>query len=208
MTVLEQFGVIPIDYATLVTAFANYKSPKDKITALVKSGALIRLKKGLFVVAPKIHKQPLSKELIANHLYGLSYLSLESALSYYGLIPERVYSTRSVTLKRARQFSTAIGIFDYVSVPNEYFSIGIRQELINNQYAFLIASPEKAICDMIITTPGLRLQSVKAMKVYLEEDLRIDFSNIETFDTNIIRECIAIGGKKIEFTQLYKFLER
>ena len=208
MTVLEQFGVIPIDYSTLVTAFANYKSPKDKIAALVKSGTLIRLKKGLFVVAPKIHKQSLSKELIANHLYGLSYFSLESALSFYGLIPERVYSTRSVTLKRARQFSTAIGIFDYVSVPNEYFSIGIRQELINNQYAFLIASPEKAICDMIITTPGLRLQSVKAMKVYLEEDLRIDFSNVETFDTNIIRECIAIGRKKIEFTQLYKFLER
>jgi len=208
MTVLEQFGVIPIDYATLLSVFAHYKSPKDKIAALVKSGALIRLKKGLFVVAPKIHKRPLSKQLIANHLYGISYLSLESALSFYGLIPERVHSTRSITLKRSKQFSTPIGIFDYVTVPNEYFSIGIRQELTVNQYAFLIASPEKAICDIIVATPGLRLQSVKAIQIYLEKDLRIDFSNAETYDVEIIKKCIEAGRKKTELKQLCKFLEQ
>ncbi len=208
MNILEHFGVIPLNYATLVTAFSNYKSSKDKIAALVKSGALIRLKKGLFVVAPKIHKRPLIKELIANHIYGLSYFSLESALSFYGLIPERVHSIRSVTRKRARQFSTAMGIFDYVTVPDVYFGIGIRQEFVNDQYAFLIASPEKAICDMIITTPGLRLQSVKAMQSYLEEDLRIDFSSVETYNTEIIRCCIATGRKKTELMQLYKFLEQ
>lgn len=208
MNVLEQFGIIPVDYATILTAFANYKSPKDKVAGLVKSGDLIRLKKGLFVVAPKIHNRPLSKELIANHLYGLSYFSLESALSFYGLIPERVHSFRSVTLKRAKHFSTPIATFDYVTVPNIYFSIGIRQEIISNQYAFLIASPEKALCDMIVTTPGLRLQSVKAMQNYLEEDLRIDFSIIETYDTEIIKQCIATGRKKTELTQLYKFLKQ
>ncbi len=208
MNALSQFGVIPINYDILLSVFVNYKSPKDKIVALVKSGTLIRLKKGLFVVAPKIHKQRLSKELIANHLYGLSYLSLESALSYYGLIPERVYSTRSVSLKRAKQFSTPIGDFSYITVPNVYYSIGIRHEIINNQYAFLIASPEKAICDMIITTPGLRLQSVKAMQNYLEEDLRIDFSNVETYDAEIIKRCIAKGRKKTELRQLYKFLSQ
>jgi predicted transcriptional regulator of viral defense system len=208
MTVLEQFGIIPIDYSALVTAFANYKSPKDKIAALVKIGSLIRLKKGLFVVAPKIHKHPLTMELIANHLYGPSYFSLESALSFYGMIPERVHSTRSVTFKRARQFSTAIGIFDYVRVPDAYFGIGVRQEFIDNQYVFLMASPEKAICDMIITTPGLRIQSVKAMQSYLEEDLRIDFSNVDNYNTEIIRHCIAMGRKKTELTQLYKFMEQ
>jgi predicted transcriptional regulator of viral defense system len=208
MNILEQFKVIPIDYATLLTTFVNYKSPKDKISVLVKHGDLIRLKKGLFVVAPKIHKQSLSKELIANHIYGLSYLSVESALSFYGMIPERVHSTRSVTLKRTKQFSTSIGVFDYVTIPTNYFNIGIRQEFINNQYAFLIASPEKAICDMIISSPGLRLQSVKAMQKYLEEDLRIDFSNLESYDMEIIKKCIATGRKKTELRQLYKFLLR
>ena len=133
-------------------------------------------------------------------------MSLESALSFYGMIPERVHSTRSVTLKRTKQFSTSIGIFDYVTIPANYFNIGIRQEFINNKYAFLIATPEKAICDMIITTPGLRLQSVKAMQKYLEEDLRIDFSNIESYDMEIIKKSIATGRKKTELRQLYKFL--
>ena len=113
-----------------------------------------------------------------------------------------------MTLKRARKFSTPLGNFDYISAPKDYFQIGIRQEIVSDKYAYLIASPEKAICDMIIATPGLRLQSVKAMQIYLEEDLRIDFSAVETFDTQIIRQCIDAGRKKTELTQLYKLLER
>lgn len=208
MEVLEKFGIIPIDYATITTALGNYKSPKDKLSGLEKSGDLIRLKKGLYVVAPKIHNQHISKWLIANHLYGPSYISLESALSFYGLIPERVHSTRSMTLKRGKQFSTPLGNFDYVTASTAYFEIGIRQEIINDQYAYLIGSPEKAMCDMIIATPALRLQSVKAMQIYLEENLRIDFSAIETYDTEIIRQCMATGRKKIELTQLCKLLEQ
>jgi len=59
---------------------------------------------------------------------------------------------------------------------------------------------------MIYATSGLRLQSVKAMQIYLEEDLRIDFSAIKTFNTEIIRQCIDTGRKKTELTQLYKLL--
>ena len=99
---LIKFGIIPVDYATIVTALGNYKSPKDKLAAMEKNGDLIRLKKGLFVVAPKIHNQYISKELVANHLYGPSYISFESSLSFYGLIPERVHSIRSMTLKRGK----------------------------------------------------------------------------------------------------------
>jgi predicted transcriptional regulator of viral defense system len=208
MEVLEQFGIIPINYATLLQAFSTFKSPKDKVSALVNSGALFRLKKGLFVVTTKIHNQPLSKELISNHLYGPSYFSLESALSFYGMIPERVLSTRSMTPKRSRQFSTPLGLFDYTTVPDGYFSIGIHLQIINNQYAFLMATPEKALCDMIVSTPGLRLQSVKAMQSYLEEDLRIDFSDINSFETETVRRCIACGRKKTELTQLRKYMEQ
>lgn len=204
---LEKFGIIPIDFATLVTAVGDYKSPKDKLAALEKHGDLIRLKKGMFVVSPTIHNQPISKELVANHLYGPSYVSLESALSFYRLIPERVYSTRSMTQNRSKHFSTPLGNFDYVTTSPAYYKIGIRQEVVDNQYAYLIATPEKALCDMIIATPRLRLQSVKAMQTYLEEDLRIDFQMIQTFDKDIIRQCIAIGRKATELTQLYKALE-
>ena len=207
MNILEQFGVVPIDFPTLVNLLGEYKSPRDKVSSLEKSGQLIRLKKGLFVVSPDIHKRALSKELIANHLYGPSYISFENALSYYKLIPERVYTMRSMTSRRGKNFSTPLGNFEYVTVKEDYFEIGIRQEIVNNSFAWLIASPEKAICDMIVSTSGLRLQSVKAVREYIEEDLRIDFNSVGNFDPEIVKQCIDTGIKRTELTQLYKFLK-
>ena len=205
--VLNQFGIIPIDTAALKAALDDYKSPKDKITTLEQSGLLIRLKRGLFVVAPMVHNQPLSKELIANHIYGPSYISLQTALSFYGLIPERVHTVCSMTTKRSSSFINPLGNFDYITVPAAYFAIGIRQEIVNNNYAYLIATPEKALCDMIVETKGLKLQSIKAMQNYLEEDLRIDLSVIEHYDIDIINQCIELGSKKRELTLLYKLLQ-
>lgn len=204
---LARFGNIPIDYATLISMLGNYRFPKNKIAAMEKQQQLIRLKKGLFVVDPKVSKSEISRELIANHLYGPSYISLESALSYYRLIPERVYRVRSVTAKRAKQYTTPLGEFDYRTVPENYFSIGIQQEQAESKSIFLIASPEKALCDMIWLTSGLRLQSVRAVKTYLEENLRIDLSENSVWNTEIIRECIETGKKKTELTQLLKLLE-
>lgn len=207
MVDLTHFGNIPIDYATLVAVLNQYRSPKDKIAALEKKGQLTRLKKGLFVVNPKISHCEISRELIANHLYGPSYVSLESALSYYKLIPERVYHVRSVTVKRAKQFTTPLGFFDYKTVPDTYFSIGIHQEKTESESVFMIASPEKALCDMIVLTSGLRLQSVKAVRSYLEEDLRVDLSEKRVWSTEIIRQCIEVGKKKNALMQLLKLLE-
>ncbi|MDR1201589.1 MAG: hypothetical protein LBL58_08175 [Tannerellaceae bacterium] len=208
MKALEQFGIIPIDSATLTTVLNGYKSPNDKISSMEKSGDLIRLKKGLFIVSSKVSNQNISRELVANHLYGPSYVSLESALSFYGLIPEKVYAVRSVTTRLSKEYVTPLGNYEYVTVSEDYFPIGIRQEIVNNRYAYLIATPEKAICDMIATTRNLRLRSVRAMQEYIEEDLRIDLSSTESFDTGIIRQCIATGKKEIEFTQLLKFLDQ
>lgn len=206
MKELIKFGIIPIEYNVLTTALSGYQSPKDKISLLENNGSIIRLKKGLFVVSSEISQQTLSRELVANHLYGPSYISLESALSFYGLIPERAYAIRSVTVKRAKRFSTQLGNFEYVTIPQDYYSIGIRQEIVNNEYAYLLASPEKAICDMILSTRNFRIQSVKAMQIYLEEDLRIDLSVIKTFNTDTIKSCIETGTKKTELTQLLKLL--
>jgi hypothetical protein len=113
-----------------------------------------------------------------------------------------------MTTKRAKNFETPFGNFDYTTVSSDYFSIGIRQEIVENQYAFLIATPEKALCDLILATPNLRLQSVKAMQIYLEEDLRIDFSVLQKIDTEIIKQCIETGRKKMELKWLLKLLSR
>lgn len=205
MKLLEQIGIIPVDFMTVGSLFNDYKSPRDKVSSLEKEGHLIRLKKGLYVVSPDIHGKALSKELVANHLYGPSYVSMEYAMSHYRLIPERVYTIRSMTTKRGKSFSTPLGNFEYVKARQNYFSIGIRQEIVDNSYAWMIATPEKALCDMIISSAGLRVQSVKAMKQFLEEDVRMDFSAIEKFDAEIVKQCIETGVRKTELTQLYKF---
>jgi predicted transcriptional regulator of viral defense system len=203
---LEQYGNIPVNHAVMSENLRDYRSPNDKIAAMEKYGDIIRIKKGLYVVSPKISRKQLSRELIANHLYGPSYVSFETALSFYGLIPEKVYAVRSATFKRAKQYENAVGRFEYVTVPQEYYSIGINQQIVDNEYTYLVASPEKALCDLILATPNLRLQSVRAMQAYLEEDLRIDFSVLQRVDTEIIRQCKEVGRKKNELELLLELL--
>jgi hypothetical protein len=203
MDILSSLHNIPVNSAVLKEFFSNLKYPKNKISDLEKKGELIRLKKDLYVVKRAV----VSKELIANHLYGISYISLETALSYYGMIPERVYTVRSMTAKRAKSFTTPLGNFEYKAVPADYFSVGFRQEIVENRYAFLIATPTKAVCDMIVATPNLRLQSVKAMQNYLTENLRIDFEVLKMLDKDIVRQCVEVGKNKGELGELLKLLE-
>ena len=195
---LKKIGVIPVNKDVLYSLYNNLKQPKDKISDLERSELIIRVKRNLYVVSSKVHNLEISRELVANHLYRPSYVSFETALAFYGLIPERVYSVRSVCTKLHKKYDTPLGNFEYIKMPENYFSIGIRQEIVENQYAFLIATPTKAICDMIVATPNLRLQSVRAMQNYLTEDLRIDFDALRTLDKDIVRQCVEVGRKKAE----------
>jgi hypothetical protein len=205
---IANFGILPVDFSIVSNVLDGYRSPKDKVSALEKRGTLLRLKKGLFVAAPEKDGPPLSLGLIANHLLGPSYVSRESALAIHGLIPEAVHVTRSMCLKRSHEFRTPLGLFDYTRVTPDYFSIGIRQHDAGGGLTYWLASPEKAICDMIVSAPRLRLQSSKAVREYLEEDLRIDLSEIEHFDTGVVRECAAVGKKKNDLLQLLQFFQR
>ncbi len=204
---LSDFGVIPIDYALLGSSLSEYRSPRNKVAALEKSGDLVRLKRGLYVVAPKVSGKILSSELIANHIYGPSYLSMESALRYYGLIPESVYALRSMTLNRSKAFENKIGRFNYTFCPKEYYSIGICQEYYKG-YTFLIASAEKALCDLINYTPMLSPRFVKSMRVFLEENLRLDMDKFYKMDVTIFKECARVSKKKQDINNLIKLLEK
>jgi predicted transcriptional regulator of viral defense system len=160
----------------------------------------------MYVVSPNISKQLLSVELVANHIYGPSYVSMESALRYYGLIPEKVHTIRSMTANRSRIFENPVGNFKYITVSDSYYSIGINQQSVENKYTFLIATPEKALCDMITATPQLRIQSKKALISYLEEDLRFEMSGLDHMNIAIIRKCINTGKKKEVLKLLLKLL--
>jgi predicted transcriptional regulator of viral defense system len=162
------------DYLTLVEGLKTYARPRDKITALLRAAAIIRIKKGLYVFGPSYRREAYSRELLANWIYGPSYLSLEYALSRYGMIPERVETITSVTCAKNRTFQTPAGRFTYWSVPIRAYWIGIdRIELAGNR-GFLMATREKALADKLCQDRGTDVRSLKRLEAFLLDDLRID----------------------------------
>ena len=88
------------------------------------------------------YEQSISRELIANHIYGPSYILMEYALSYYGLIPERVYEISSITTRSAKKYDTKLGIYSYTKSPVELYKTGVVSEKREN-HSFLIATKTK-----------------------------------------------------------------
>jgi len=207
LTALKNLGNVPINMGALKTIFHEYHSPEKKIQTLVQAGKLIKIKRDLYVVSPQIGGKQLSFELIANHIYGPSYVSLHYALRHYGLIPETVYMVTSVTTRHTRRFETPLTTFSYRGVSKEYFPIGIRSEE-NEGIAYLIASPEKALCDLLMHERYVPDQSMARLEVFFEEDMRIGLDDIRQMDARIIRACMEVGNKKKILANLLKLMER
>jgi hypothetical protein len=176
------------DYQTLTDLLKGLSSPRDKITDMLRQGIIIRIKKGLYVFGDKYRRHPYSKELLANLVYGPSYVSLDYALAYYGIIPERAEALTSVTLSRSRRFSTPAGLFIYRQIQARAYETGMVRVEADNDQAFLIASPEKALADKIVSVRGTRIASVTEMSRFLEADLRIDARNLESLSAERIEE--------------------
>ena len=153
------------------------------IKRAIKSGYLTPIRRDLFLVNnPKLPHVD-SFEL-APIVYGPSYVSLESSLSFYGWIPEAVRTTTCISVKRTREFETPIGIFSYKHIPIKAFSIGVEQHQGNSP--FFIAAPMKAIAD-IIYTKKRTWETIDD----LCEDLRIEPESFRDLDKQLLKELIA-----------------
>ena len=113
----------------------------------------------------------------------------------------------SVTTKRTRMFENSLGRFTYEQVKPEYFAIGVNS-IEEDGVRFLMASREKALCDMILHDSYLPSQSVKGLRQYLEEDIRFDVDELATFNVNIIEACARLGRKENILNNLIKILKR
>lgn len=175
---LKSYTNAPIHRHILLGLLKNYKRPNDKISDMIRKKELIALKRGLYVTGEKMDLKRPSIYTIAQHLYGPSYVSTNSALSYWGLIPEKVVEITSVTTKPSKIFRNELGRFSYQKLPLPYYSLGIVHEKVGEKQIVLMASPEKALCDLIILTSGVNLRSKKQTRTFLEEDLRIELEDI------------------------------
>jgi hypothetical protein len=163
-----------IDYQTLKGALVSYKSKRDKISHLIKTGEIVRIKKGLYVLNESYRRGNLSLEHLSNLLYGPSYVSLEYALSYYGFIPEKVETITAVTTGRSREFETPFGVFTYRNIALAPFASGMEIIEFQPDIRFMMASPEKALADFLQSQKGVPIYSVKEYKKYLLSDIRLD----------------------------------
>lgn len=181
------------DYQLLTKYLQDLKKPRDKVSALVADGKLIRLKKGLYVFGEDWRHGPLNLEMIANLIYGPSCISFEYALSRYGLISERPNIVTSLTIGDTKSFRTPIGMFEYRAIDREKFKVGIEYRDLGSEGGYFIASKEKALADLVYRTPGI--QTLEQLRFYLFEEMRVDEGMFRNLDFQKMHE-IAISYKK------------
>jgi len=177
------------DYQILGDCLRKYRKPRDRIQRLIASKDIVRIRKGLYVFAEPYRKQAIILEQLANLIHGPSYVSLETALSFHGLIPERVITITSVTGGRSREFNTPFGVFTYRHLSPARYAVGAILET-RAEIPFLIASAEKALADKIWMDKRFPGKSLKDFGAYLEDDLRIDREALNALDA---KRLAAIG---------------
>ena len=161
-----------------------------KVTRLLESGALIKIRRGLFSFGDPFRRRPINSFLLANTLYGPSYVSLESALSYYGMIPEAVKQVTSVTLKRPKVVTTPVGQFLYRTVGGRAFSVGSISLKVDSHHV-IMATLEKAILDKVY----LDFQGKNVFE-FLTESLRIEERELLRLNVTFLKNLSSVYGQK------------
>jgi len=166
----------------LLSSMADPMDIRKQLSRWVSAGKIFQLRRGLYCLAPPYQKVKPHPFLIANRLHSGSYVSLQSALAYYGMIPENVPVTTSLTAGRPENLRNLLGEFDFRHVQVKWLRGYSQVDLINDQKAF-VAKPEKAILDLVYLQPGgdsnnylreLRLQALDRlnldeMKIFASE---------------------------------------
>ena len=166
--------------------YNDYSNRNTKLSREIEKGNLFKIVKGLYETDPNIPGY-----LLASSIYGPSYISFEYALSFYGLIPERVTTVTSATFdkKKKKQYNTDFGVFTYRDVPKLAYpeEIILKEE---DDYSYQIATPEKALCDKLYTLSPL--YNYSNLENMLFNDLRIDDEEFEKLDFNKIEKLSGL----------------
>lgn len=186
ITLLNQAPGPELDYGFVMNCLKDYKNPRVKLNHLLKIGALVRIKKGIYILGKDFTKNPYVPEVLANIIYGPSYVSLEWACQYYRLIPERVTTVTSVTSQRSKAFQTPIGLFTYNHLPIQNFMAGVTLVQFSETQRALFATKEKALADLLVLRRG-RFASKKHLEETLFEDLRIEKEDIQNLDLDLLK---------------------
>jgi len=168
------------------------------------AGEVLRVARGLYCLRTDFLNFKLEPHVFAPLICGPSYLSFESALAYWGWIPEAVFSFASASLGRSREFETPFGMFSYRRVPQESFYAGVERVDLEAGGAFYVAGPLKALADLVYLI-GCDWESAKPLR----ESVRVEPENLRELkgaDFEEIEGCYKSGRVKIFLSGLRKDL--
>jgi hypothetical protein len=168
----------------------NFRAMRTQLTRWEDSGYLIRLRRGMYMLSAAERKITPSRDFLANQIYAPSYISLEYALSTYGLIPEAVFTLTSVTTRKTNSFTNPEGTFTYKHIHPRAFG-GFRAFKDEQRLEFFIAEPEKAVVDFFYLNID---QFSRADKDIFAESYR--FQNTESLQQKKIRYFSALFGSQ------------
>jgi len=170
---LELVGEEPIfETALLLAGPVNPAAIHLQLSRWVTSGRIYQLRRGLYAIAPPYQKVKPNPFVIANRMVRASYVSCQTALAYYDLIPDIVQVTVSVTAGRPGRWETPLGVYQFHHIQQDLLR-GYRMLDLGNHQQALVATPEKALLDLIYLTPGgstpaymneLRLQNMEQIQ--------------------------------------------
>lgn len=132
----------------LQTFSGNHRTLNNQMVTWQRQGKVHQLKRGIYTLNDEDRRAPLTPFMISNLIYAPSYVSLESALSFFGLLPERVTSVTAVTPHKTNISKNFYGIFSYRSIKKNLF-FGFQSLHDMSDVPILMATPEKALLDKI-----------------------------------------------------------
>lgn len=175
---IKKVAHLPSFKVGFLAAGSSPEKIRLQISRWVNDGKVIRLHKGLYTLSEPYRKTDFQPFCIANSLKKASYVSLQSALSWHGLIPEYVPSVTCVTTDRPQTIETPIARFEFRHISDKYFW-GYQEILLKSEQTSFIASPEKALLDILYLTPG-------SDNMEFLEELRLQ--NFDKIDISVLNE--------------------
>ncbi len=164
----------------------NPHTLKNQLLRWQKQGRILRLKRGLYILNPSDRHLDPSRLFVAYELYAPSYVSLEYALSFYGLIPEKVADITCITTRKTMTFENSLGRFIYQHIKSEAFT-GFAEQKDEAGLTYFLAVPEKAVVDFLY----LNQHSIRGdIRAVLEESFR--FQHKEGLDKKKLFDYAAL----------------
>ncbi len=189
-----------IDSRTFPLYTNKPRNLRRQVNGWLKKGYLKRLKRGVYIFSDQWSGVEVSPLFVANYLVYPSYISLEYAMGYYGLVPEKVTVYTSVTTKKTNIFRNELGRYEYSSIKKDLFYGFIKESESGQEY--FMAEPEKALVDFFYFKTDYRGKFDEFESLRLQNLEQLDKEKILRYSSKFTKRVKHIGDKLVDYFEI------